>query len=105
MFFSEFILTKKGSLAKVWLAAHWDRKLTKAQICSADIQTSVGKLTISLTRLEGQGKEAGGWAALSNDWHLYYFNRYVDWMIAWTVDLTSHASLDLLDLDWTWTAA
>jgi cohesin complex subunit SCC1 len=42
MFYSEIILAKKGTLAKVWLASHWDRKLTKAQIQSASIPASVG---------------------------------------------------------------
>lgn len=43
MFYSETILAKKGALAKVWLAAHWDKKLSKAQIYSANIQASVGR--------------------------------------------------------------
>ncbi len=42
MFYSQFVLAKKGPLGKVWLAAHWDRKLTKAQIISTDISKSVG---------------------------------------------------------------
>lgn len=42
MFFSEFVLTKKGPLAKIWLAAHWERKLTKSQITETDINNSVG---------------------------------------------------------------
>ncbi|KAL9643587.1 hypothetical protein ABK040_010200 [Willaertia magna] len=41
MFYSEFILTKKGPLANVWLAAHWDKKLTKQQIASFDLRKSV----------------------------------------------------------------
>lgn len=44
MFYSESILAKKGALSKVWLAAHWDKKLTKAQIHAANIQTSVGDI-------------------------------------------------------------
>ena len=30
MFYSQVILAKKGPLGNIWLAAHWDRKLTKA---------------------------------------------------------------------------
>jgi len=41
MFFSQFVLAKKGPLGKVWLAAHWDRKLTKAEIYKTDIFESV----------------------------------------------------------------
>ncbi|CAJ0768530.1 11863_t:CDS:2, partial [Entrophospora sp. SA101] len=41
MFYSEAILSKKGPLAKVWLAAHWERKLSKTQFLQTNIQTSV----------------------------------------------------------------
>src|SRR5689334_7894180 len=43
MFYSQFVLAKKGALGRVWLAAHWDRKLTKQQILITDIQRAVGK--------------------------------------------------------------
>jgi cohesin complex subunit SCC1 len=42
MFYSQIILAKKGPLGKIWLAAHWDKKLTKAQVFQTDIETSVG---------------------------------------------------------------
>mmetsp|Transcript_9525 Transcript_9525/g.35320 ORF Transcript_9525/g.35320 Transcript_9525/m.35320 type:complete len:499 (-) Transcript_9525:431-1927(-) len=45
MFFSEFVLTKKGPLAKIWLAAHLDKKLTKAQITETDIVESVESIS------------------------------------------------------------
>lgn len=41
MFYSVFVLGKKGPLARVWLAAHWDKKITKAQILETDIPESV----------------------------------------------------------------
>jgi len=41
MFYVQEVLAKKGLLAKVWLAAHWDSKLTKAQILATDISKSV----------------------------------------------------------------
>eukprot|EP01091_Cochliopodium_minus_P010930 TRINITY_DN3006_c0_g1_i1.p1 TRINITY_DN3006_c0_g1~~TRINITY_DN3006_c0_g1_i1.p1 ORF type:complete len:569 (-),score=172.92 TRINITY_DN3006_c0_g1_i1:4-1710(-) len=41
MFYHTYILAKKGQLANVWLAAHWDKKLTKAQIKETDIKQSV----------------------------------------------------------------
>ncbi|KAK3807049.1 MAG: Rec8 like protein-domain-containing protein [Benniella sp.] len=41
MFYSEAILSKKGPLAKVWLAAHWERKLTKNQLLQTNIHNSV----------------------------------------------------------------
>jgi cohesin complex subunit SCC1 len=37
MFYSQLILAKKGPLGQVWLAAHWDKKLTKAAISAADV--------------------------------------------------------------------
>ncbi|KAJ2706838.1 sister chromatid cohesion protein 1 [Coemansia sp. IMI 203386] len=44
MFYAEAILSKKGPLAKVWLAAHLERKLTKAQMLQANIPGSVGAI-------------------------------------------------------------
>jgi len=44
MFYSQFVLTKKGALGRVWLAAHWDRKLNKGQINSTNIEESVDSI-------------------------------------------------------------
>ncbi|KAJ3104560.1 Double-strand-break repair protein rad21 [Phlyctochytrium planicorne] len=44
MFYSDVVLSKKGSLAKVWLAAHWEKKLSKSQFLQTNIQTSVGAI-------------------------------------------------------------
>ena len=41
MFYSQVILARKGPLGKIWLAAHFDKKLTKNQIFSTDISSSV----------------------------------------------------------------
>ncbi|KAG0200452.1 sister chromatid cohesion protein 1 [Mortierella sp. GBA30] len=41
MFYSEAILSKKGPLAKVWLAAHWERKLSKNQFLQTNLHSSV----------------------------------------------------------------
>jgi len=41
MFYAHFVLTKKGPLARVWLAAHWDKKLTKAHIFETNIEASI----------------------------------------------------------------
>jgi len=43
MFYSEAILSKKGPLAKVWLAAHWERKLSKNQLLQTNLNSSVGE--------------------------------------------------------------
>lgn len=44
MFYSQIILAKKGPLGKIWLAAHWDKKLNKQQIFTSDIQSSVDSI-------------------------------------------------------------
>lgn len=41
MFYAHFVLSKKGPLAKIWLAAHWDKKLTKAHVFETNIESSV----------------------------------------------------------------
>lgn len=41
MFYANFVLSKKGPLAKIWLAAHWDKKLTKAHVFDTNIDSSV----------------------------------------------------------------
>ncbi|KAG7309962.1 hypothetical protein JYU34_004477 [Plutella xylostella] len=41
MFYAHFVLAKKGPLSKIWLAAHWDKKLTKAHVFETNIETSV----------------------------------------------------------------
>lgn len=41
MFFSTYVLTKKGPLAKVWLAAHWDRKLTKNEVKVVNLRETI----------------------------------------------------------------
>ncbi|QRV79424.1 cohesin subunit rad21 [Ceratobasidium sp. AG-Ba] len=41
MFYAEAILSRRGPLGKVWLAAHWERKLSKTQTLQTDISESV----------------------------------------------------------------
>jgi len=41
MFYSQVILARKGPLGKIWLAAHYDKKLTKSQIFTTDLVDSV----------------------------------------------------------------
>lgn len=41
MFFSTYVLTKKGPLAKVWLAAHWDRKLTRNEVKVVNLRETI----------------------------------------------------------------
>ena len=58
-FYSEAILSRRGPLAKVWLAAHWERKLSKTQTLQTDISQSVGaimgqEVEVMALRLSGQ---------------------------------------------------
>ncbi|KAL0452241.1 UNVERIFIED_CONTAM: Sister chromatid cohesion 1 protein 4 [Sesamum latifolium] len=48
MFYSQFILAKKGPLGTIWIAAHLERKLRKNQVADTDIGVSVGKISISI---------------------------------------------------------
>ncbi|KAN0036474.1 hypothetical protein ACTFIV_001769 [Dictyostelium citrinum] len=41
MFFSQIVLSKRGSLGKIWLAGHWDRKLAKNVVFKTNIPKSV----------------------------------------------------------------
>ena len=41
MFYAHCVLSKKSPLRRVWLAAHWETKLTKAQVFQTNIETSV----------------------------------------------------------------
>ncbi|ORY87062.1 Rec8 like protein-domain-containing protein [Protomyces lactucae-debilis] len=44
MFYSEVMLQRKGSLAKVWLAAHYEKKLTKNNIIQTSIQSATKEI-------------------------------------------------------------
>ncbi|NXX97847.1 RD21L protein, partial [Centropus bengalensis] len=44
MFYMHFLVNKRGPLAKIWLAAHWEKKLTKAHIFECNLETTVEKI-------------------------------------------------------------
>ncbi|ESK96677.1 rad21 protein [Moniliophthora roreri MCA 2997] len=59
MFYSEAILSRRGPLGKVWLAAHMERKLSKTQTLQTDIEESVSAIVdqeveFMALRLSGQ---------------------------------------------------
>ncbi|KAF8813602.1 hypothetical protein BYT27DRAFT_7180353 [Phlegmacium glaucopus] len=59
MFYSETILSRRGPLGKVWLAAHMERKLSKTQTLQTDIEQSVDaimgqEIELMALRLSGQ---------------------------------------------------
>ncbi|XP_062283119.1 double-strand-break repair protein rad21-like protein 1 [Scomber scombrus] len=41
MFFTQLFTSKRGPLAKIWLAAHWEKKLTKAQVFDCNLETTI----------------------------------------------------------------
>ncbi|XP_067856854.1 double-strand-break repair protein rad21 homolog [Heptranchias perlo] len=41
MFYATLFLSKRGPLAKIWLAAHWDKKITKAHVFECNLETTV----------------------------------------------------------------
>jgi cohesin complex subunit SCC1 len=41
MFFSQALLLKSGPLAKIWLSAHLDRKLSKKKVLQSNIADSI----------------------------------------------------------------
>ncbi|KAH9612742.1 hypothetical protein KSS87_022704, partial [Heliosperma pusillum] len=48
MFYSQFILAKKGPLGTIWIAAHLERKLRKNQVADTDIGVSVDVPAITM---------------------------------------------------------
>lgn len=44
MFYMHLLINKRGPLAKIWLAAHWEKKLTKAHIFECNLETTVEKI-------------------------------------------------------------
>ncbi|NWR39098.1 RD21L protein, partial [Tachuris rubrigastra] len=44
MFYVHLLINKRGPLAKIWLAAHWEKKLTKAHIFECNLEATVQKI-------------------------------------------------------------
>ncbi len=42
MFYEQLVLSKKGPLANVWLAAHMKKKLTKDSVMKTQLLKSIG---------------------------------------------------------------
>ena len=58
MFYSHLVISEKNSLGKIWLAAHFEKKLTKAQVFETDIEESCDAIMSPMApmalRLSGQ---------------------------------------------------
>uniref|UniRef100_A0A5F9CPB6 Syntaphilin n=1 Tax=Oryctolagus cuniculus TaxID=9986 RepID=A0A5F9CPB6_RABIT len=44
MFYTHVLMNKRGPLAKIWLAAHWERKLTKAQVFECNLEITIERI-------------------------------------------------------------
>ncbi|KFP29898.1 Double-strand-break repair protein rad21-like 1, partial [Colius striatus] len=44
MFYLHLLVNKRGPLAKIWLAAHWEKKLTKAHVFECNLEIAVEKI-------------------------------------------------------------
>ncbi|XP_068930076.1 double-strand-break repair protein rad21-like protein 1 [Petaurus breviceps papuanus] len=44
MFYTHLLMSKRGPLAKIWLAAHWEKKLTKAHIFECNLEATIEKI-------------------------------------------------------------
>ncbi|NXR20961.1 RD21L protein, partial [Cinclus mexicanus] len=44
MFYVHLLIHKRGPLAKIWLAAHWEKKLTKAHIFECNLEATIQKI-------------------------------------------------------------
>ncbi|KFQ43467.1 Double-strand-break repair protein rad21-like 1, partial [Nestor notabilis] len=44
MFYLNLLVPKRGPLARIWLAAHWEKKLTKAHIFECNLEATIEKI-------------------------------------------------------------
>uniref|UniRef100_A0A2K5DNN5 RAD21 cohesin complex component like 1 n=1 Tax=Aotus nancymaae TaxID=37293 RepID=A0A2K5DNN5_AOTNA len=44
MFYTHGLMSKRGPLAKIWLAAHWEKKLTKAHVFECNLEITIKKI-------------------------------------------------------------
>ncbi|CAI5648264.1 unnamed protein product [Oreochromis niloticus] len=51
MFYTQLFTSKRGSLAKIWLAAHWEKKLTKAHVFECNLETTIREIISPKVRI------------------------------------------------------
>ncbi|XP_043944958.1 double-strand-break repair protein rad21-like protein 1 [Protopterus annectens] len=51
MFYAHLLMSKRGPLAKIWLAAHWEKKLTKTHVFECNLETSVQDIISSKVKI------------------------------------------------------
>ncbi|XP_025068015.1 double-strand-break repair protein rad21-like protein 1 [Alligator sinensis] len=51
MFYMHLLVNKRGPLAKIWLAAHWEKKLTRAHIFECNLEMTIEKIVSPKVRI------------------------------------------------------
>ncbi|XP_048066764.1 double-strand-break repair protein rad21-like protein 1 [Megalobrama amblycephala] len=51
MFYSQLFISKRGTLAKIWLAAHWEKKITKAHVFECDLEATIKEILSPLIKI------------------------------------------------------
>ncbi|XP_044155617.1 double-strand-break repair protein rad21-like protein 1 [Bufo gargarizans] len=46
MFYTYLLLGKRGILSKIWIAAHWEKKLTKAHIFECNLESAIQSIMV-----------------------------------------------------------
>ncbi|XP_066092220.1 double-strand-break repair protein rad21-like protein 1 [Saccopteryx bilineata] len=44
MFYTNVLMSKRGPLAKIWLAAHWEKKVTRTHVAECNLELTVKKI-------------------------------------------------------------
>jgi cohesin complex subunit SCC1 len=60
MFYSQYILAKRGPLGTIWIAAHLDRRLRKQQITETDVAIAVRACPTSSFLLRARPRPSSG---------------------------------------------
>ncbi|XP_019907632.1 double-strand-break repair protein rad21-like protein 1 isoform X2 [Esox lucius] len=58
MFYTQLFTSKRGPLAKIWLAAHWERKITKAHVFECNLESTIQDIMSPQTDMPVEGLEA-----------------------------------------------
>uniref|UniRef100_A0A8C7DNU9 RAD21 cohesin complex component like 1 n=1 Tax=Oncorhynchus kisutch TaxID=8019 RepID=A0A8C7DNU9_ONCKI len=51
MFYTQLLTSKRGPLAKIWLAAHWERKITKTHVFECNLESTIKHIISPQTKI------------------------------------------------------
>ncbi|KAJ8259956.1 hypothetical protein GJAV_G00175400 [Gymnothorax javanicus] len=51
MFYTKLFTSKRGPLAKIWLAAHWEKKITKAHVFECNLENTIKELITTQSKI------------------------------------------------------